>query len=104
MKSYELQPTYENILNTYLQNTINRNTDIHRFISILNTVEGNTSIALDGRWGSGKTFFVKQVKLILDALNDNLDSSHKDDFDKIRTYWNQFNQHMFKKGELIELQ
>ena len=28
------------------------------------------SIALDGRWGSGKTFFVKQCKLVLDCLNE----------------------------------
>lgn len=56
MKSYELQPTYENIINANLQNSIDRNTDIHRFISILNSVESNSSIALDGRWGSGKTF------------------------------------------------
>ena len=27
------------------------------------------SVALNGDWGSGKTFFVKQVKLILDAHN-----------------------------------
>lgn len=70
MKSYELKPTYENLLNTYKQDVISRNEDIFRFIKILNSIEDNFSIALGGSWGSGKTFFVKQVKMVMDALND----------------------------------
>jgi tRNA A37 threonylcarbamoyladenosine biosynthesis protein TsaE len=59
MKSYELQPTYENIMATLAENLIDRNKDIFRFITLLDTIDDSCSIALDGKWGSGKTFFVK---------------------------------------------
>lgn len=69
MKSYELKPTEENLLSTYLNDSIGRNKDIYMFSDMLNSIDDNCSIALDGNWGSGKTFFVKQVKLFLDANN-----------------------------------
>lgn len=69
MKSYELKPTPENLINTFWEDTISRNNDIFRFIDILNTIEDCCSIALDGNWGCGKTFFVKQTKMIMDAHN-----------------------------------
>ena len=37
---------------------------------MLNYQDDLYSIALDGRWGSGKTFFVNQCKLVLDCLNE----------------------------------
>lgn len=90
MKSLELQPTYENFLNTYLNDSIGRNEDLHLFISILNALEDNCSIALEGRWGSGKTFFVKQVKLILDSLNDFITSKNPQDTQKIKACWDKY--------------
>ncbi len=69
MKSFELKPTPENLLNTFLEDTISRDTDIFRFIDILNSVDDCCSIALDGNWECGKTFFVKQTKMIMDAHN-----------------------------------
>ena len=35
----------------------------------MSTLEGPYSVAIDSEWGSGKTFFVKQVKMLLDSLN-----------------------------------
>ncbi len=32
-----------------------------------------STIALDGRWGSGKTFFVNQIKMAINALNPSSD-------------------------------
>lgn len=69
MTSSVLQPTQENILKTFLNDTISRNKDIFYFINILNTIDDSFSIFLDGTWGSGKTFFVKQVKMVMDACN-----------------------------------
>lgn len=68
MKSIELQPNKENLLRTFELDAIERNVDIYRFINLLNAIEDNCSVALDGAWGSGKTFFVKQTKMILDAI------------------------------------
>lgn len=69
MKTYDLKPTDENLLNTLKEDTIERNASIFKFISILGSLEDSCSIALEGNWGSGKTFFVKQTKMILDAFN-----------------------------------
>lgn len=89
MKSLELQPTYDNLLNCYEKDTIGRNQDLHKFINILDCIDDSCSIALDGRWGSGKTFFVKQVKLILEAFNPFL--SNNTDAEKIKNIWQRFN-------------
>lgn len=72
MKAYDLKPTYENLLETFRNDKIGRCVDVLRFIEILNSVEDSCSIALNGNWGSGKTFFVKQTKMILDACNENI--------------------------------
>ena len=79
MKSLELQPTYENLVSTFIKNTIGRNSDIISFADILNSINESCSIALDAKWGAGKTFFVKQTKLILDAFNNHVQSLNEDD-------------------------
>lgn len=83
MKKYALDPTYENLLDTYIQDAIGRNDDVFLFCDILNSIEGSCSIALDGRWGSGKTFFVRQTKMILDAHNSLLNTINEEDVQKI---------------------
>jgi hypothetical protein len=75
MKAYEISPILENIKETFKKDTIDRNMDVVRFCTILDSIESCFSIALDGKWGSGKTFFVKQTKLILDLYNDNVSHS-----------------------------
>ena len=72
MNSYELKPTYENLIETYEKDSIGRNRDIKSFSVILNSLSDFCSIALDGEWGSGKTFFVKQTKLFIDAHNNHI--------------------------------
>lgn len=79
MKAYDLKPTRDNLLATYRQDAIDRNGDIFMFIELLNMIEDSCSIALEGNWGSGKTFFVKQVKMVMDAHNDFIDPE-KDEY------------------------
>ena len=69
MKKIEEIPTEENILKTMSENILNRNKDIIYFYKLLEAQEGNCTIAIDGRWGSGKTFFVRQAKMMINALN-----------------------------------
>lgn len=69
MDNYELQPTEENLIRTLEENTLDRNKDILYFYDILQAQTTASAIAVDGRWGSGKTFFVKQTKLLINALN-----------------------------------
>jgi hypothetical protein len=64
-----LKPTSENIMSTFETDLISRNSDVLRMASLLQNVDGGVSIALDAKWGAGKTFFVKQLKMVLDAYN-----------------------------------
>lgn len=79
MKSYELMPIHKNLIDAYKQDMLGRNKDIEAFANILNSLSDCTSIALDGKWGSGKTFFVKQTKLFLDSHNNFYNTLSEDD-------------------------
>lgn len=85
MKSLELKPTFENLFNTLIHDTIGRNKDICMFADIINSISDACSIALDGSWGSGKTFFVKQAKMLFDANNPFVKSINEDDSEAIKT-------------------
>ena len=84
MNKYELKPTYENLLNTFVKDTIGRNKDIFIFSDILNSVSDACPIAIDGSWGSGKTFFVKQTKMYLDSHNSCIKSIKDKDKNSIK--------------------
>ena len=86
MKFYDLQPTYGNLLETFLDDSLKRNADIFAFADILNNMDTSCSIALDGAWGSGKTFFVKQTKMFIDAYHPHSPMS-EDDCCSIQSVW-----------------
>ena len=71
MKSLDLTPTNENVYNSLINDSIGRGEFVRQFVKMLNAIEDNCTIALEGNWGSGKTFFVTQVKMVLDAHNPN---------------------------------
>lgn len=73
MSSLILEPTDENLLTTYLENKIDRNGELYYFVKMLNGISGGNAIAINGDWGCGKTFFVKQAKMIIDSFNINND-------------------------------
>ena len=88
MKKHDLQPTDENIRSTFYNDSIGRNKELVNFIKIIDSINESYSIALDSYWGSGKTFFVKQVKMILDANNEFTYDS-VEERDKVLEKWNQ---------------
>lgn len=69
MKNYSILPTEENAAKLLRENPIGRNSHVNQFLQLLGAVEGNCSIALNGEWGSGKSVFARQVKLLLDYQN-----------------------------------
>lgn len=87
MKKHDLQPIDENIRSTFYKDSIGRNKDLVNFIKIIDSIDESYSIALDSYWGSGKTFFVKQVKMILDANNEFTYDSVEEK-DKVLKTWN----------------
>jgi hypothetical protein len=70
MKKYNLEPTNENIIKSLSDNIIQRNSDLIDFLRILDDIDGNFFVSLDGEWGSGKTFFVKQLEIILNYFRN----------------------------------
>ena len=96
MKSFELKPTDENLVTTFLHDYIGRTGVECSFVKLLLNVESSISLGIDGKWGTGKTFFVKQSKLVLDALNPNISVYSAEGMDRIRE--------RFKKESQVDLQ
>ena len=65
--NYELKPTFDNLKNSILTDSVGRNKSIANFIELLDEIDGNVAIALDDSWGNGKTFFVKQTQIVLQS-------------------------------------
>lgn len=69
MKRLELKPTEENIVKTIEKDIFNRNNELRCFYNLLISQEDGCTIAIDGKWGSGKTFFIKQEIMLINAMN-----------------------------------
>ena len=70
IQSFELEPTRENLLNTLSKDLLERNQSIWQFARFCDAQDGKCSIAIDAKWGQGKTFFVKHVQLLLESFNE----------------------------------
>lgn len=68
------------------RNYIGRNTQLATLIRLINSLNGNQILAVDGAWGSGKTVFVKQLDLLCDAddLPQSIPDIKRDDIDALR--------------------
>ena len=69
MKSLEQLPTDENLKEALEKDLLSRNVPLIYFINLLQELDSVYSIALDGPWGSGKTFFVKQIMMLTNENN-----------------------------------
>lgn len=69
MNTFELIPTEENLILALNEDILHRNRDLVYFYELLMAQETVGAIAINGRWGSGKTFFVKQLLLLINAKN-----------------------------------
>lgn len=75
MEKIEKKISDDILIEALNKNCIDRNVKLKKFIEFLNMVDGNTIISLDGEWGSGKTWFVKQADIIINYYNN----SNKED-------------------------
>lgn len=69
MKRIDKDPSGELILETLRNDSVGRNSDVVRFVNLVQSIEGSYSIFLDAPWGEGKTFFVKSVEAVLKSRN-----------------------------------
>ena len=73
MKRVDEEPTPKAIENALTQDPLHRKREIEDFLKMLISVEPPYTFVIDASWGSGKTFFVKQVVRVLQMANPTLD-------------------------------
>lgn len=71
MEKYGFGFDDESIKDSILRDYTVRNNYLKAFIELLNSQDQYSKIAFDGKWGSGKTYFIKQLEYILNHSNDN---------------------------------
>lgn len=70
MNKIEMKSTTENIINMLDKNAIGRNQYVATFLEMLDNVDENFTIFINGNWGTGKTFLVKQIYTLLTYYNE----------------------------------
>ena len=83
MKPMNLEPTRENIMKTLVDDLLKRNGDVWYFARLCDAQETRCSIAVDGKWGSGKTFFVKHTQLLIESNNPSIQTINEEERLKI---------------------
>lgn len=82
MKKYDLQFNDEIAQKIISDNELGRYNEVRKLLKIISLIEDNTVIAIDGDWGSGKTFFLKEIEHIIknkktrSQFNINMDISY----------------------------
>lgn len=89
MKKFELDICDENIKSTIYKDVLGRNNDLVMLAKLLLSQNNNLMLSLDGNWGSGKTFFIKQFEFLIkniDSFTDNevFSDDNKDVFRKLK--------------------
>ena len=69
LNKIEIKPTTENVIKMLEKNAIGRNQYISTFLEMLDNIDDNFTIFINGDWGTGKTFFVKQIYTLLTYYN-----------------------------------
>lgn len=77
MKRIDEEPTQEQIRDSLENDRLGRRGTVERFIHLLSIIEGPYSVFIDSPWGTGKTFFVKQVAKVLKSANPNINDANR---------------------------
>ena len=64
-------PKNNELENSLKSDLLGRNIYLRNLIGMIPTISEHTVLALDGRWGSGKTFFIKQLEYLINNPNNN---------------------------------
>ena len=77
MKRLDLDPTKGNISNSIENDIFGRNHHLKRFYEMLNSSEDIRTFSIDGEWGSGKTFFVKELCTLINSYNSSVEQKEQ---------------------------
>lgn len=65
MNKYELEINDINIKESILDNYVDNNKKLYSLIKLVNSINSNMTICIDGNWGCGKSFFVNQFMYLI---------------------------------------
>jgi len=69
MKIYN-ENNNQHIIETLIENKLSRNVMLVNFMKMVAANTSNEIFAINGSWGTGKTFFVKQLELLINFINN----------------------------------
>ena len=90
VKSFELNPTHENLIKTLVENLLDRNDGVWHFARLCNGIENKCSIALEAKWGEGKTFFIRHVQMLIESFNPFFTTITEEDKITIQTLYSSY--------------
>jgi hypothetical protein len=90
IKSLELDPTRENVYKTLVADAVGRNKNLWQFACFCSAQESGCSIALDSGWGTGKTFFLKQLQMLFDIYGDKNERVNEDEQKQLQLLFNSY--------------
>lgn len=64
MKEYDLEITSDIIKESIEKDILGRNHKLNKLMEMLNAIKNNKIISIDGKWGCGKSVFLKQLEYI----------------------------------------
>ena len=70
MEKFELELTEENIEKTIIEDYLDNNKKLCDLSRLVNEIDTNMTICIDGDWGCGKTFFVNQFRYIIENAEE----------------------------------
>lgn len=73
MINIDLELSDENIKKTIEEDLLKRNSKLIMLSKLLSNLDKNIIISIDGKWGSGKTFFVSQFKYLINHIEEYID-------------------------------
>lgn len=82
MKKYELEANDINIHNSLLDDKLNNYEYLSCLLRLISNIDDNEVICIDGDWGVGKTFLVKQLIYLINKYKENEKQSQFKNYDK----------------------
>ena len=90
MKKYDMDLSEEEINDSLQKNLLKRNKKLNKLMDLLNNIECGKIISVDGKWGSGKTVFLKQLEFLNYSDCEKIADIEKDNLDKYRSVYTTF--------------
>ena len=90
IKRLEKDPDHKNVYDSLIDDAVGRNKNLWQFACFCSAQEGRCSIALDGGWGTGKTFFLKHLETLFDAYSENTEQLSAEEQETIKEHFKDY--------------